>query len=882
MIEVNSLSKFSVPPVIKKSPRLQAFGLAFLLAALIFLPFVILDKGYFIYYGDFNVQQIPFYKLAHEAVRSGDIFWNWYTDLGVNFMGSYSFYLLFSPFFWLTLPFPTEAVPFLMAPLLVLKIACSSLTACAYLQRFVRDPRYAVLGGLLYAFSGWSLFNIFFNHFLDVMVFFPLLLIGVEMLVMENRRGWFAVSVTVCAMVNYWFFIGEVVFVVIYVLIRMTSPDWRMSMRKFGLIAFESVIGVAIAAFVLIPSALALMGNPRTGTDELLTGWNFWLYSHAQRVPAILQSLFFPPEPPARPNFLPDHGAKWASLSAWLPFFSMAGVIAFFRSHRCSWLKKLLGVCLLFALVPGLNSMFILFNDSYYARWFYMPLLLMALATVIALEESASDSRQLLWGCRASFLVVLIYTVAIGFTPQRDSDSNLVIGLMKYKGLFWVYCAIAVVSILALWYLVKQYRDHPRFFRVSALSLCAVILTFSIILIANNKISLERSEELRVKAIEGRYQLMMPEEPFARSDIFAEPAPTDNQLMFWHLPNIQAFHSIVPASLMEFYPEVGVKRDVSSKPETDYYTLRSLLSVRWLFIPETTKNQHPMPGYSEYGKQLGFNIYQNEYYLPMGFGYDYYMDSDQLMNQEVRKRSNLMLRAIYLEDTDAVDRNADVLARLEDWELDNYSEDAFYQDVENRRQQLAYSFEKDNRGFTARSNLEQETLMFFSVPYEKGWSATVNGQPVLIEKANIGFMAVRVPSGESEIRFDYMTPGLIPGLWLCLAGLMILGAYLLICGKRVTVRPRTQGEWGLLVSGGSWTGGGRQDILMDDDPEKEREWSFRECWEAEVPLKEGDAPLEALPEQTEAGEISSLEAEEEPLSNGREAEPKDPPDVDNR
>ena len=99
------------------------------MAFLLFLPFLIIDKGLFIYYGDFNVQQIPFYRMAHDAVRSGNIFWNWNTDLGANFIGSYSFYLLGSPFFWLTLPFPSAAVPYLMAPLLMLKFALSSLTA---------------------------------------------------------------------------------------------------------------------------------------------------------------------------------------------------------------------------------------------------------------------------------------------------------------------------------------------------------------------------------------------------------------------------------------------------------------------------------------------------------------------------------------------------------------------------------------------------------------------------------------------------------------------------------------------------------------------------------------------------------------------------------
>ena len=150
------------------------------MAFLLFLPFLIIDKGLFIYYGDFNVQQIPFYRMAHDAVRSGNIFWNWNTDLGANFIGSYSFYLLGSPFFWLTLPFPSAAVPYLMAPLLMLKFALSSLTAYAYLRRFVR-PDFAVMGGLLYAFSGFSIYNVFFNHFHEAIVYFPLMLLALEM-----------------------------------------------------------------------------------------------------------------------------------------------------------------------------------------------------------------------------------------------------------------------------------------------------------------------------------------------------------------------------------------------------------------------------------------------------------------------------------------------------------------------------------------------------------------------------------------------------------------------------------------------------------------------------------------------------------------------------
>ena len=141
---------------------LLAFFLVLGLAIVLFLPFVLTTRGYFTYYGDFNAQQLSFYRMAHDAVRAGAWGWDWNTDLGVNFIGSYSFYLLGSPFFWLTIPFPSAAVPYLMAPLLMLKMACMSLGAYLYLKRFVK-AEYAVLGAVMYAFSGFSIYNIFFN-----------------------------------------------------------------------------------------------------------------------------------------------------------------------------------------------------------------------------------------------------------------------------------------------------------------------------------------------------------------------------------------------------------------------------------------------------------------------------------------------------------------------------------------------------------------------------------------------------------------------------------------------------------------------------------------------------------------------------------------------
>ena len=76
------------------------FASSFLMYLIAILPILVLRGLPFFYYGDYNVQQIPFYIVAHRAVRSGEFFWNWNIDLGGSMAGDFSFYLWGSPFFF--------------------------------------------------------------------------------------------------------------------------------------------------------------------------------------------------------------------------------------------------------------------------------------------------------------------------------------------------------------------------------------------------------------------------------------------------------------------------------------------------------------------------------------------------------------------------------------------------------------------------------------------------------------------------------------------------------------------------------------------------------------------------------------------------------------
>ena len=188
-----------------------------------------------------------------------------------------------------------------------------------------------------------------------------------------------------------------------------------------------------------------------------------------------------------------------------------------------------------------------------------------------------------------------------------------------------------------------------------------------------------------------------------------------------------------------------------------------------------------MPGFTKIGVQNGYSVYENEYYVPMGFSYDYAITMEQIEANPAANKDRLLLRALLLSDED-YETVSDILPQLSDEEAanGNYSDEMYFDDCLKRKAEAVDSFTYDSYSFTAETSYAEERVVFFSVPYESGWSAEVNGEPADILKANAGFMAVRVPSGESTIRFTYHTPGLTAGLLISLMALLLLLCYLLL------------------------------------------------------------------------------------------------------
>ena len=744
----------------------QAVGLCALTAAIFFLPFYLLDGGFFHYAGDFNSQQISFYRYMNGFVKGAGYpdsafagaphnTFSWATDLGSGVMNAYSFYLYGSPFFWLSVLLPQSWLPYMMVPLLVLKFGVAGGGAYLYLRRYVKNANYAVLGACLYALSGFAVYNVFFNHFVDVVALFPYLLWALDEAIYEDRHGLFAFWVAVNLLNNYFFFVGQVIFLCIYFVCKLTAKDFRLTGRKFGHLLWESVLGVAMGCLLLFPAVLSLLQNPRT--IDLSSGWGFLTYAKVQQYLAILLSWILPPDSPYLTSVWSEGVIKWTSMTAYLPLCSLAGAMAYWRSRKADSKKRIVAVCAVCALVPVLNSAFYALNSSYYARWYYMPTLILAAMTVNALEDPDIDLDAPARGISWIMLAMLVFAVV----PVRDDTTETwSFGVLKNPGQFFTVLGFGLLGLMLYRYLCGVWRQDSRFAQRMTAAVLVFACAFAMVHIGIGKFGQWHTDSDLVEQDTNALLLKnaLPEGDY-RIDTYKIH---DNIGMWLDKSCLQYFGSTAAPSILSFYPGLGVKRDVRSEPEITNYALRGLLSVEYLITtPEKRQSfeDEADAGWTYLGDVDGYTLYHNDNYVPMGFTYDYYVTEATYEASVKTLRSNLLMRTLVLEDED-VAQYGKYLTELPDAMLDDLHYDSYTQDCADRRAHSCSVFQMNNAGFHAEITLDRANLVFFSVPYDDGFTAYVNGEKADILRVDEGLMAVLCPAGASSIDFVYQADGL--------------------------------------------------------------------------------------------------------------------------
>ena len=77
----------------------------------------------------------------------------------------------------------------------------------------------------------------------------------------------------------------------------------------------------------------------------------------------------------------------------------------------------------------------------------------------------------------------------------------------------------------------------------------------------------------------------------------------------------------------------------------------------------------------------------------------------------------------------------------------------------------------------ATYDVQQDTSIFFSIPYDKGWSAYQDGKKIEIKQAQTGFMKVDIPKGKGTITLSFIPNGFVVGAICSFTSLLLFGIY---------------------------------------------------------------------------------------------------------
>ena len=149
---------------------------------------------------------------------------------------------------------------------------------------------------------------------------------------------------------------------------------------------------------------------------------------------------------------------------------------------------------------------------------------------------------------------------------------------------FWGIFAVSMLGVLLFWFLWRWGHTRRSWAKILLVSVLSFSFLYGTVHLSLTKYpQWETDGDLIAETYDSVDEIdaALPDDTFYRLDAYG----AHNNLGLWFDRScLQFFNSTVAPSIMEFYPEVGVTRDVNSKPDVQNEGLRGLLSVRYTLV----------------------------------------------------------------------------------------------------------------------------------------------------------------------------------------------------------------------------------------------------------------------------------------------------------
>ena len=628
----------------------------------IILYFVYLAIAKISPFGENSILKSDLYKQYAEFLAyykdvltgKGSLFISWNMGMGNNFYTTFAYYLV-SPLNLLVVFFSKENINTFVIITTLLKLILIYNSMIAFLEyRFKNKSKSAILFALAYTFSTYTIQYLFHIMWLDAIYMLPLMCIGVEKYLKDNKISTFITISALNMLFNYYLGFITILFSGIYFIVRLIEQEnitLKSKIIKFTVFVIGCMISFGISMILFLPSFMQVKGTMKLQNrlleihkNEFLNYFNIIFNNHNQELEQ-------------------QSGLIFSST------LTLILVPLYFTNKNISKKSKILSALLIIFMAlpvisPILNKIWhgmTTPNCFYYRYTFCLIFYINMIAYQDFINRDKIGKKSLLIETSILLLILLgeIILINHGTWKNRNLQINSVI-----------ISSIVVISTIILLFLQKSDKIRNKISKHIIKSITIVIFVIDIGISMNSYNTTNPDNYFTLKSVHNYdnviNRILPPETDRHQERIIFNPDDNSfNLSMKYDYSSIDYFTSSRNRTTLRNMYSLGynVQRETAlwiTSDSGDWFNY-SLAGVKYIITREKLENDNKIYGYEYKGKYGEFNIYETQNTLPFAYITNSNQQPEEIDDPFYEQTTNpfeiqnKILKSIQNSDTDYIE-----------------------------------------------------------------------------------------------------------------------------------------------------------------------------------------------------------------------------------
>lgn len=533
---------------------------------------------------------------------------------GSDVLGAFHYYSIGDIFTFLSFLIPNKYLHLYYDGTIFVRLFIAGITFICLCNYFGRKEDPTLIGSVIYLFTNFSLLTICGHiFFLNVLIYLPLIIIGVEKILKDESKKVMILGVTFCSLSNIYFFYVVALTVVIYVVCRLAllEEPIKEKISYFLNIAISAIIGTMISCVAFLPIAYMMLGSSRSFNPNVF-------------------SFLYPVD-----TYLRLYSSFYiGSVDGYFGGYSTLGILSVIyiceRKDK-KILQYFLAIILIACIFPFFGQ---LFNVMLYPsdRWMFSISLLMAYCATLLLE----NLNEIALNPKKYFLISVLYSI-----------STIIIDSVRWQ-IHTLYFICVLAILLGIKFINKKY------WRLYIGGITLVMVLFNILYYYSplwwdySRKGTPISLASNVYSNEAEYIDKIEDDSFWR--YAGDNLETNSSILTNHSQS-QYYWSVANRNVIEFRKDMGLSdhNDHHYDSYDDRLSLLSLSSAKYFAVKNDEEVMIPY-GYDFYKSDGDYLVYSSTNSLPLIYGYSHFISEDSYEKLSILEKQRIMLESAIIEE----------------------------------------------------------------------------------------------------------------------------------------------------------------------------------------------------------------------------------------